>query len=158
MTRIKFLLLLPIPRSLIDHRKLRLSYPFKSKSTNINFLVTISVYNQKKRLWETVKWSGKETPLIFFQILWTNFLRKCMKIVCWYWGLKGLNYMEALGNKFYLWVLKIMGFWASDLYECLRRGAVNPIQLQCTFSIKFVKWKKLNIHEKYRLDYQPLLT
>lgn len=52
--------------------------------------------------------------------------------------------MEALGNKFYLWVSKIIiGFWASDLYECLCRGAVNPIQLQCTFSIKFVKWKNL---------------
>ena len=25
---------------------------------------------------------------------------------------------------------------------CLRRGAVNPIQLQYTFSIKFVKLKK----------------
>ena len=65
------------------------------------------------------------------------------EFVCWYWGLKGLNYMGALRYKFYLWVVKIIGFWASDLYEYLRRKVVNPMQLRYIFSISL--WNEKNI-------------
>ena len=40
--------------------------------TNINFRLTISLNNQQIRLWELIK--------IFYQIHWTNSIRKCMEI------------------------------------------------------------------------------
>ena len=48
--------------------------------TNINFLLTISIDCQVQSLWKLIKWSWREKSLIFYQILSTNFLRKCMKI------------------------------------------------------------------------------
>ena len=48
--------------------------------TNVNFLLTISIHGQDVRLWELVKWSAKRKCLIFYQILSTYSLRKCVKI------------------------------------------------------------------------------
>ena len=47
--------------------------------TNINFLQTKSVHNQWKRLRELVEWSPKGKCLIFYQILPTYSLRKCIE-------------------------------------------------------------------------------
>ena len=48
--------------------------------TNINFLLTISIDCQEQSLWELIKWSQREKSLIFYQILSTNSLRKCIEI------------------------------------------------------------------------------
>ena len=48
--------------------------------TNINFLPTISIPCQEIRLWESVKWSLRENALIFYQILSTTSLKKCIEI------------------------------------------------------------------------------
>ena len=48
--------------------------------SNIDFLLTVSIYNQKKRLEELTKWSQGETELIFSQILSTNSLTKYREI------------------------------------------------------------------------------
>lgn len=53
----------------------------------------------------------------------------CMLIL----GLEGVKLHGSTGEQILSLSVKNDGFWASDLYECLCRGAVNPIQLQCTF-------------------------
>ena len=63
--------------------------------TNINVLLTIFIYCQERRLWELIKWSPKENALIFYHILSTHSLTKCIEIsfwrICmWIWGHKGL--------------------------------------------------------------------
>ena len=39
----------------------------------------ISIYCQEQSLWEFIKWSQREKSLIFYQILSTNSLRKCIE-------------------------------------------------------------------------------
>ena len=48
--------------------------------TNINFLPIISIHHQEKKLWELIKWSPRINALIFYQILSTHSLRKCIEI------------------------------------------------------------------------------
>ena len=55
---------------------LTLSVP---RVTKINFLLTISMYNQVERLRELTKWSLKKNALSFKQIFSTTFSRKCME-------------------------------------------------------------------------------
>ena len=54
--------------------------PSVPRVSNIDFLLTVSIYNQKKRLEELTKWSQGETELIFSQILSTNSLAKYREI------------------------------------------------------------------------------
>ena len=60
---------------LIDSSKL--NFPMV---TNINFLLTISIYCQEIRLWEVINWSAKRNTLLFYQILSTHSWRKCIEI------------------------------------------------------------------------------
>ena len=55
---------------------LTLSVP---RVTKINFLLTISMYNQVERLGELTEWSLKKNALIFKQIFSTTFSRKYME-------------------------------------------------------------------------------
>ena len=48
--------------------------------TNINFLLTISIDCQEQSLGELMNWLQRDQTLIFYQILPTDFLRKCMEI------------------------------------------------------------------------------
>ena len=48
--------------------------------TNINFLLTISVHYQKKRLWDFKNDHLRENALISYQILSTNSLRKSVEV------------------------------------------------------------------------------
>ena len=49
-------------------------------ATNINFLLTISIDCQEQSLGELINWLQRDQSLIFYQILSTNFFRKCMEI------------------------------------------------------------------------------
>ena len=61
--------------------------------TNINFLLTISIHCQEIRLWELINDHLRENALIFYQILSTHSLIKCLENslenFCVYWGLNG---------------------------------------------------------------------
>ena len=60
--------------------------------TNINFLLTISVHNQKKRLWESIKWSPKGKCFDLLSNSLNSFFNKMYgdqtgEFVSGYWGL-----------------------------------------------------------------------
>ena len=60
--------------------------------TNINFLLTISVHNQKKRLWESIKWSSKGKCFDLLSNSLNSFFNKMYgdqtgEFVSGYWGL-----------------------------------------------------------------------
>ena len=62
--------------------------------TNINFLQTISIPCQEKRLWELLKWSPKRKCLDLLLNSFNNFLQEMYgdlfgEFVFGYWGLKG---------------------------------------------------------------------
>ena len=62
--------------------------------TNINFLQTISIHCQEKRLWELLKWSPKRKCLDLLLNSFNNFLQEMYgdlfgEFVFGYWGLKG---------------------------------------------------------------------
>ena len=62
--------------------------------TNINFLQTISIHCQEKRLWELLKWSLKRKCLDLLLNSFNNFLQEMYgdlfgEFVFGYWGLKG---------------------------------------------------------------------
>ena len=50
------------------------------RKTNINFLRIILIYNQEKSYEYLLNYHQRENALIFYQILFTNSLRKCMEI------------------------------------------------------------------------------
>ena len=60
--------------------------------TNINFFLTISVHNQKKRLWESIKWSPKGKCFDLLSNSLNSFFNKMYgdqtgEFVSGYWGL-----------------------------------------------------------------------
>ena len=76
--------------------------------THINFLKTVSLHNQKKSLWEFVKWSLKEKCFdllsnslnLFFMEMYRD---QFGEFVCGYWGLKGFKGAcnDGIVNKVY---------------------------------------------------------
>ena len=61
------------------------------RAININFLITILIHNQEKKLWELMKWSPLQNALIFINS--TNSLKKCIEIslknLCSHWDSDG---------------------------------------------------------------------
>ena len=60
--------------------------------TNINFVLTISVHNQKKRLWESIKWSPRGKCFDLLSNSLNSFFNKMYgeqtgEFVSGYWGL-----------------------------------------------------------------------
>ena len=54
--------------------------PLSPSSDQHQFSPMISIDCQEQSLWELIKWSQSEKSLIFYQILSTNSIRKCIEI------------------------------------------------------------------------------
>ena len=119
--------------------------------TKINFLLTLSIQNQEKRLWELVKWSPYEKCIdilsnslnLFFMEMYRD---QFGEFVCGCWGLKGeINFLSGSPSHNNILVIFFNKTWKSwrnffkfqsmSIFAIRRNGRQKTISLQWGFSL-----------------------